>query len=125
MKKIAIPVILELHCMGMLLYFWRMSNDPGGVHWRDYGWAVLFDCANILPLVLLSFVFFFREKQAFFDKQFLLIEAIFSLSLFLVFVLQYWGLVQHTYGYQISISGVAVTTFLIIFNSIKYEYYKN
>lgn len=125
MKKIAIPVILELHCLGMLIYFFRMSHDPAGIYWQQYGWTLFFDCANILPLVLLSLLLVFYDKRGLFDRQFLFIEAIFSISLMIAFVLQYCGMMKHTYGYQISICGIAITTFLIIFNILKHGYLKN
>ena len=125
MKKIAIPGILLCHCLGMMIYFWRMSHDPTGVYWYQYGWTLFFDCANILPLILLSFLLVFSDKRGLFDKQFLFIEATFSTSLFLAFIFQYIGLIKHTYGYQISIGGIAITTFFIIFNIIKYDYHKS
>lgn len=125
-KKLGVSLILECHCICSLIYFWRMSHDPGQMYWHQFGWSVYFNCIMILPTMLLSVLFSFTSdcECSLFDIHFLTIEIIFSSSLFVAFILQYLNILQHTYGYQICIAGIISATFLIIFNSVKHGYYR-
>lgn len=109
----------------MLVYFWRMSHDPAHIYWMQYGWTVFFDCGLLVPFMMLCLtIVFTREKErSFFDKQFLFLDAVFTGSLIIGIVLQYFNLIQHTYGYQICIAGIILATILITISALKHGYY--
>lgn len=126
-KKLATPIILELQWACLGLYFWRMSHDPKQIYWNNYQWTVFYDTSIMLPFILLSAVFAFtREKErSIFDTQFLIIGSVFMLILNIAIIMQGYGLINHTYGYQIAIIAIILLTFIIIISAYRHEFYKN
>lgn len=125
MKTIGVSIAVILHTLGTAVYFWRMSNDPGQIYWKQFGWTVYFDCIMIMPLIILCFIFAFNFPKSMFDKELLIVEGVFSLSLFCAFILQNYGCIEHTYGYQLSLAAVGCTTLFILINGYRGGYYIN
>lgn len=125
-KKLGVSFILILHLTGMLVYFWRMSHDPGHIYWHEYGWTVFYDSSLMVPLMLLCFLFATtrQEERCVFDNNFLLINGIFTLLLNIAVIAQKYNLIQHTYGLQVTIFGIIVTTIMIIITSVRHGYIK-
>lgn len=124
-KKLGISVILMLECFGLLIYFLRMSHDPSGVYWHQYGWTILYDASIMLPLALLSLLFAFSEQKerCIFDKYFLIIIGMLTFTINIAVIAQYYNLIAHTYGLQISIVGIIVATFMISLSAYRHGYY--
>lgn len=102
-----------------------MSNDPKGIYWHDYSWTVFFDTVMVIPTCLISFLFAFTKQRSMFDKELLIVEGVFTLLLILAFNLQNFGYIEHTYGLELAIAGIVVTTFFIMTNGYKGGYYNN
>jgi hypothetical protein len=127
MKKVGTPFILMLECSGMLLYFWRMAHDPDGTYWHNYGWTVLYDSAMMLPLCLLSLLFSVStaEERGAFDKYFLFIIVLFTFTINMAVVAQYYNLIAHTYGLQVSIVGIIVATVMVLTSIFRHGTFKD
>lgn len=127
MKKVAVSLILMLQCSGLALYHWRMEHDPNGYFWHQYKWTVIFDCSWSLPYSLLQLVFAVTDDsdRSIFDKQFLTIGGLMSLILTISYVLDYFGIIKHTYGFMIAIFGTFCVTTMIIISMVQHGYYKN
>lgn len=117
-NKIAIPAILFIHSFGCLIYFHDLTIEKC----NSWGWSVYFNCLPLLCLCLMSAFFSVSDKHTPYDKYFLLVESFFSISLLLAFELNYKGIITHTYGLIISSLGVALTTLMITFSLINYEF---
>lgn len=104
-----------------------MSHDPKKIYWNNYLWTVFYDTAIMLPFILLCAVFAFtREKErSMFDAQFLIIGGIFMLILNIAVVMQAYDIIGHTYGYQISVLGIIILTFIIVVSAYRHEFYKS
>lgn len=124
-KKLTIPLILEFQWICLGVYFWRMSNDPKRIYWHNYLWTVFYDSSIMVPFILLSFVVaFIREKErSIFDRHFLIIGMIFMSILNIAVIMQGVGLITHTYGFQISIIGIILLTFIIIISAYRHGFY--
>ncbi len=132
-KKYGVTSILILHLTGMFIYFWRMSHDiindkyPKGYYYIMPGWATFYFTALMLPHMLLCFLFASsrQSERCIFDNNFLLIDALFTLSINIAIFMQMYNLIEHTYGLQITILGIIATTAMIAFSASRHGFYKD
>jgi len=111
----------------MALYFWRMSHDPLGRYWQEYGWTVFYDSTMMLSIIALCFIFAFTtaEQRSTFDMYFLTIFGLYELILNIAVVAQKYDLIEHTYGLYITSIAIAATTIMISICSYRYGYLQN
>lgn len=118
--------MLVLECTGMLIYFWRMAHDPQEIYWHQYGWTVFYLSSFLIPLSILPiFLALTEEKQrCIFDKYFLFTIGIYTFTINMAVIAQYYNLIAKTYGLQVSTGGLIVATILIVVTAYKHGYYE-
>lgn len=121
MKRTFIPATLMGHSLANLIYFY----DPQKTHWKSFGWATYFHCTQALFICVFCTVFALVNKKSFFDNQFLLIEVLYNLALTVAFILNFNGILQHTYGLIITCLSIISCTGIILLFGIKHDLLKN
>jgi len=127
MKKLAVSSIMAMQWVCLLVYFWRMSNDtPTQTYWNNYHWTVFYDSSLMMPLTLFCLVFALTGEfeRSIFDKQFLTINAIFTFGLNVAVIMQGYNIIEHTYGFQVAIVAMIITTIFIITSAARHGYFK-
>src|SRR6201986_1177981 len=114
-KRLLIPATLELHCISLLIYYGDMYLYP--LDYKLFGWAAYFHCSQVLFLSLFCLAFIFISKKSIFDNQFLLIEFLLCMALFVGYSLQGLGFIVHTYALIFTVIAIAITTLSIIFSA--------
>lgn len=96
-------------------------------NYNDYGWSVYYFSINNFTIInyCLMFAFIDKEKLGQSVNTFVLVDAIFTAVLWLAIVLNYKGVLEHTYGFYISILGMIITTILIVIIGVRYGYFKD
>lgn len=125
-KRVGISIILVIECLGMLIYFWRMSHDPLHIYWVQYGWTVFYDTSMMLPLSLLALLLAITDEKdrCIFDKYFLITIGLYTFTINMAVIAQYYNLIARTHGLQISTGGLIVATVLIVITAYKHGYYE-
>lgn len=118
--------MLVLECTGMLIYFIRMANDPDKIYWHQYGWTVFYLSCLLIPLSILPiFLAITDEKdRCIFDKYFLFTIGIYTFTINMAVIAQYYNLIAKTYGLSVSTGGLIVATVLIVFTAHRHGYYE-
>lgn len=90
--------------------------------WNNYGWSVFYFLTTNITLLayLLLFIFVSERKRGKYCIDFVTIDFIFTLGLTITTVLQYYKLITYTYGFQIAVFGMIITTVLIVYNALKH-----
>jgi len=60
-----------------------------------------------------------------FDRELLIVEGVFTLLLITAYNLQNFGYLSRTYGLELAIAGIFMTTVFILINGYKGGYYNN
>ena len=120
MKLIA-PTILLLHWIGLFTYFTVIKYYPECS--QQYGWSVFYFSVNNLTIINYCLMFIYCPKCRI-ANQFVLIDIIFTLVLAFTTILHYKHMIKYTYGFQLAVLGMIITTILIVISGIRYGYYR-
>lgn len=102
-----------------------MSHDPNGVYWKDYGWTVYYNSTQNLTILgyLLAFIKFGYPTST--EANFIKVDIIFTFTLIIATIMQYKNVLEHTYGYQISIVCMIIATTMIAISFFRHGLHKD
>ncbi len=66
-----------------------------------------------------------ESKRGVYCNDFVKVDLIFTLALAATTLLQYYKLIEYTYGFQIAILGMIISTLLIFINGLRYGLFKD
>lgn len=121
MRKLYVPCALTLHTCANWAYFY----DPGKTHMYSGAWGTYFHCVQAFALFTFCMIFAYTGRKSFFDKQFILIEAFYNLTLFFAYELNYKRILINNHSLMITGIAIALSTLLLMYSGIKHGYFKD
>lgn len=119
------PFILIFHWINLLFYFWRMSHDPNDVYWQDYGWTVYYNSIQNITLAAYLLTFIKHGYPTSTEANFIWVDIFFTFTLIIATIMQYKNVLEHTYGYQISIICMIIATIMIAISFFRHGLHKD
>jgi len=121
MRKLYVPFALIAHTCANWVYF----NDPNRTHMYSAAWGTYFHCVQAFALFTFCMIFAFMKERSYFDKHFIIIEGLYSLSLCFAYELNYKKILLHNHSLKITGIAIALSTLLLVYSGLKHGYFKH
>lgn len=102
-----------------------MSHDPNDVYWQDYGWTVYYNSIQNITLAAYLLTFIKHGYPTSTEANFIWVDIFFTFTLIIATIMQYKNVLEHTYGYQISIICMIIATIMIAISFFRHGLHKD
>lgn len=102
-----------------------MKQHPA--QWGEYVWSIYYTIITNLTIaaycLLISMTTEYNRGE--FAINFIALDAIFTVALTITIILQYYKIIKYTYGFQLCVLGMIITTIMIGISAIRYGTFKS